>query len=50
MKNECFTVRLYGKDQFKYSIDTLKLPDGFVKYHKNNFCKYFKIPEDGFLG
>ena len=50
MKNECFTVRLYGKDQFKYSIDTLKLPDGFVKYHKNNFCKYFKIPEEGFSG
>ena len=50
MKNEEFTAHLYGKWQFKYSIDELKLPDGFIKYHKNNFCKYFKIPEKGFSG
>ena len=50
MKNEEFTTHLYGKWQFKHSIDELKLPDGFIKYHKNNFCKYFKIPEEGFSG
>lgn len=38
------------KDQFKYSIDDLKLSDGFINYHKNNFSKYFKIPEEGFSG
>lgn len=50
MNNLEFTSELYGRGQFVHSIDELKLPDGFVKYHKANFSKYFCIPEDQFSG
>ena len=31
-------------------MDNIELPNGFIKYHKTNFSKYFKIKEDQFKG
>ena len=45
-----YTSDLYGKGHFKYSIDNLKLPEGFIAYHKNNFSKYFNLPQNEFKG
>ena len=52
MKDIEFTVMLYGKDQFKYSVtrNNIELPAKFIKYHKTNFQKYFKIKESDFKG
>lgn len=43
-----FTAQLYGEGQFKYSIDDPRLPEGFITYHKKNFCTYFSIEESHF--
>ncbi len=43
-----YTSDLYGKGHFKYAIDNLKLPEGFVAYHKNNYSKYFNLPQSEF--
>lgn len=49
-KNLKFTEKLYGDGQFKFSIEKIMLPDGFIRYHKGNFQKYFGLTEDGFNG
>ena len=50
MNNNEFTTHLYGKGQFQYSVDNIELPKGFIKYHKTNFSKYFKMKEGQFKG
>lgn len=48
MKDIDFTAELYGNDFFRYSIDTPRLPKGFIAYHKANFTRYFKIQKKEF--
>ncbi|MDO8662370.1 MAG: class I SAM-dependent methyltransferase [Candidatus Omnitrophota bacterium] len=50
MKTSGFTEKLYGGFQFKYSIDSLPLPDGFIRYHQDNFSRYFLLPKEEFKG
>lgn len=45
-----FTKKLYGKDQFRYSIEREMLPEGFIRYHKKNFMAYFSLSEQEFIG
>lgn len=50
MEDLKFTSDYYGRYQYQYSIDNLKLAEGFINYHKRNFSKYFNLPEDSFSG
>ena len=45
-----FTTFLYGKGQFKYSVDNIELSAGLIKYHKTNFSKYFELKGSKFKG
>ncbi|GEM_PF-6581589 len=45
-----YTSDLYGKGHFQYAIDRLELPKGFIDYHKNNYSKYFNLPQQEFKG
>tara|TARA_B100000315_G_C14138586_1_gene390297 strand:+ start:228 stop:449 length:222 start_codon:yes stop_codon:yes gene_type:complete len=45
-----FTKKLYGDFQFRFAIEQVKLPSGFIKFHKDNFCKIFSYNENDFRG
>lgn len=49
-QNLQFTAQLYGQGQFRRSVDNLNLPEGFVKYHKENFAKYLGLSEEDLVG
>ena len=45
-----FTKKLYGDLYFRFAIEQVKLPSGFIKFHKDNFCKIFSYNENDFRG
>lgn len=44
-----FTKFVYGEKQFRYANRKHFLPEGFIKYHTNNFKKYFCLDEKDFV-
>jgi len=50
MSKRKFTSDYYGKFQHAYYADELKIPNGFIAYHKANFSKYFNLSQDRFSG
>lgn len=43
-------TKITYEEQFRQSAADIELPPGLVQYYKQNFCNYFRLTPDEFMG